>query len=279
MWYAPIGLLLWRVGLTGCAVSAVRFWWLAAAALLGPFLAIGARGPAFLFVIGFIYVRHRYERRFRPVQIVSVVVLLLVAAPVIVSYRNLRPAERAGGVSQARIGVTAFLSEIGSTYRPYYGIVAMMQSGQQEYLHGRSYLTALGTLLPNLGAVDKVRPEGYYRTNTWFNYRLSPVDDANGVGIGCSMIAEHYANFGYVGVLGAFAVIGGAIVWLETQAVTRRSVLARALLAVLFVPLCWYIRDDIFGTLRMCVWPVAALMTVRVLRLPLAREASVPERH
>lgn len=276
MWYAPIGLLLWRVGLNGCAfVPGTCVWWAAAVALLTPFLRIGARGPAFLFILGLIYTRHRYERRFRPVQMVAAAALLMVAAPVIASYRNVQPGARARALSEARVGVGAFLSEIGSTYRPYYGIVEMMQSGQQEYLRGRSYLAAAGTLVPNLGAVDKALPDEYYRTNTWFNYRLSPVDDANGVGIGCSMIAEQYANFGYFGVLGAFLLAGGAIVWLETQAVVLQSVWARAVLAVVFVPLCWYIRDDIFGTLRMCVWPVAALMVVRVLRLPLSRNSGV----
>jgi hypothetical protein len=281
MWFAPLGLLLWRAGLinvVGSLTSECWLWRLAAALLLPPFLFIGARGPYFLFVIGCIYLRSTFERPYRLVQIAAIALGLALAASLIASFRNLDLRDRLQGVERWRIDLSAPLLEIGSTYRPYYGILDMLDSGQQEYLSGQSYWIAIKSLTPNIGSADSLQPSGYYRTSAWFNYRLSPRDDAAGVGIGCSMIAEQYANFGYFGVIGVFVLLGAVIVALESSAILCGSSLARAVLAVLIIPLCWYIRDDVYGCIRMFVWPVAMLVLVRIFRLPLLHSSQNPDR-
>jgi hypothetical protein len=92
------------------------------------------------------------------------------------------------------------------------------------------------------------------------------------------MIAEQYANFGYFGVIGVFVLLGAVIVALESSAILCGSSLARAVLAVLIIPLCWYIRDDVYGCIRMFVWPVAMLVLVRIFRLPLLHSSQNPDR-
>lgn len=281
MWFAPLGLLLWRVGLTSAeepGKSERWLWRLAAVLLLCPFLLIGARGPCFLFILGCVYLRSTFERRCRLIQIVGVVVGLALAASLIASFRNLDSGERLRGVERWQVDLFAPLLEMGSTYRPYYGILEMVDSEQQELLYGESYWIAAKSVIPNVGSVERMAPSGYYRTSAWFNYRLSPRDDAAGVGIGCSMIAEQYANFGYFGVVGVFAATGALIVVLESSALVYGSSLARALLAVLVIPLCWYIRDDVYGCVRMLVWPVVLLFLCRALRLPLSRSCQSVER-
>jgi hypothetical protein len=281
MWFGPLGLLLWRVGLTGTeepGKSERWLWRLAAVLLLCPFLLIGARGPCFLFFTGCVYLRSTFERPWRLIQLAGVVLGLALAASLIASFRNLDSQERLRGVERWRVELLTPLLEIGSTYRPYYGILEMVDSGQQDLLHGESYWTAAKSLIPNVGSVERLAPSGYYRTSTWFNYRLSPRDDAAGVGIGCSIVAEQYANFGYFGVVGVFAATGVLIVVLESRAVVYGSSLARALLAILVIPLCWYIRDDVYGCVRMLVWPIVMLLVCRAVRLPFPRTCPSVER-
>ena len=126
---------------------------------------------------------------------------------------------------------------------------------------GESYLKAAEKLLPNLGLhKDDSRANGYYRSNAWITAAIEPISAPQTLGDGSTGIGEPFGNFGYFGVVGFFTLLGFGLASLEIYSLTIRSMIGSAVLASIFIPVNWYVRDDIYGLARPIVWPLVTIV-------------------
>ena len=109
--------------------------------------------------------------------------------------------------------------------------------------------------MPNLGLRKNSSPTaGYYRSNVWITDAIDPLLAAQNVGLGSTGIGEPYANFGFVGVALFFLILGFVLTVLEVYSLAAKSIMCTAILAAIFIPVNWYVRDDIYGMARPVVW-------------------------
>lgn len=80
-------------------------------------------------------------------------------------------------------------------------------------------------------------------------------------GLGSTGIGEPYANFGFFGVVLLFLIFGFTFTVLEIYSVAGRSILSAAVLAAIFIPVNWYVRDDIYGLARPVVWCLVVIVS------------------
>lgn len=278
MWFMPVGLLLTYVGM--CSANSSRkqiaVWKIAAGFVFLSQIALGARGGAFLLFLGYLYFRNQLGRKLKASSITVAVIFIALLAPVVAVYRHARAGVQIDAATAAQVTPLAFAIEMGGIYRPFYGFVQLFWKDSVPLLHGGSYTSAARHLLPNLGtAANNNNTAAYYRSNAWITEMIDPISASQNIGLGSSGIAEPYANFGYLGVFLFFCLLGGATGYLEATAVSRRSPIAFAAIAVVFVPLDWYVRDDIFGTIRGLVWPALLLLAIWALYIGFKKRVPV----
>ena len=266
--FMPIGLLLVYVGCWSRGMSRRKLIYLhiASALYIMWLILIGARGPAFLSAVAILYVRHLCYRRVSNRAVLTAAVAFLFLVPIVASYRNLPTSERAAALKQAHLNPLFAILEMGATYRTLYAFSEMFGSGQTPLMMGDSYVKAGQHLLPNLGThKDSSYAAGYYRSTVWITEVIDPLLAAQNVGAGSTGIGEPYANFGFLGVVLFFVLLGFALTTLEIHSLAARSTLSTAILATIFIPVNWYVRDDIYGTARPVVWCLAIISSVYFL--------------
>jgi oligosaccharide repeat unit polymerase len=181
-------------------------------------------------------------------------VAFLFAIPIVASYRNLPAGERAAALRHADFNPLSGILEMGGTYRTLYAFSEVFES-QERPLMGTSYIKAAQHLLPNLGMrKDSSQTAGYYRSNVWITDVIDPLLASQHGGLGSTGIGEPYANFGFFGVVLFFLVLGFALTVLEIYSLAAKSIMSTAILAAVFIPVNWYVRDDIYGVARPVVW-------------------------
>jgi oligosaccharide repeat unit polymerase len=264
--FMPVGLLLVYVGLSRRKVVRRNLFYLDLVSIvyIAWLTLIGARGPAFLFAIGVLYVRHICYRRLSRKVVALAAVVCLVAIPIVATYRNLPSGQRAAALSDAGFDPLASVIEMGATYRTLYAFSGVFGLNRTPLMMGRSYVKAAENLLPNLGLRKDASQVGdeSYRSSAWVTEvsdRTSALTNVRPGSAGSTGIGEPFANFGYFGVAVFFAVLGFALATLEMYSLAVRSIGGAAVLAVLFIPVNWYIRDDIYGLARAVVWPLAVV--------------------
>jgi len=167
-------------------------------------------------------------RRIPILVAVGVVLLTLLIIPVIGalrtqgSYENLSFQSIAKSSANASVG--SALTELGGSA----GVLAITLQAipaKEPYRFGASYLGYLRTIVPNIGTDVRLSAspreimnnspsftEGLLRLSpgVWASVKVLGVEDAlyENFGVGFSAVAEPYFNFGYVGVVGFFLLIG-----------------------------------------------------------------------
>jgi oligosaccharide repeat unit polymerase len=255
--FTPIGLLLVYVGcwLRGVAHRKLIYLDICSVLYIAWLVLIGARGPAFLFAIAILYFRHLCYRPISNGVVAAAAMAFLFAIPIIASYRNLPTGDRAAALRHADFNPLSGMLEMGTTYRTLYAFAEVFGSDQSPLMMGVSYVKAGENLLPNLGMhKDLAQAEGYYRSNVWVTNVIDPLLRQQNGGTGSTGIGEPYANFGFVGVVVFFLVLGFAFTVLEIYSLVAKSIISTAILAAVFIPVNWYVRDDIFGVTRPVVW-------------------------
>lgn len=255
--FTPIGLLLVYVGCWSREVTRRRLLYLDVCAVLyiAWLILIGARGPAFLFALAILYVRHLCYRRVSNWAVAVAALTFLFAIPIIASYRNLPSGDRSAALRHADVNPLSGIIEMGTTYRTLYAFSEIFGSERSPLMMGISYVKAGQHLLPNLSTrKDASRTEGYYRSNVWVTNIIDPLLTLQNGGAGSTGIGEPYANFGFIGVVLFFMVLGFACTALEIYSLAAKSVISIAMLAAVFIPVNWYVRDDVYGTARPIVW-------------------------
>jgi hypothetical protein len=149
-------------------------------------------------------------------------------------------------------------AEMGQSIRPLIETESLV--GPTDYRHGKTYLIALKSIIPNLAfrwqassteVLDDLPP------SLWITALADPWTYKNYGGMGFSAIAEPYMNFGVVGVVGYFLLLAYALVRLEQ--VSIRSSYALATWGLILGPMLWTTRNDSSNFFRPVVWGLLLL--------------------
>lgn len=283
--FFPVGVLITYVGLLykgvrGRPIICVRAL---SCLFIAWLLIVGSRGTAFLLVLALLYVGHLCHRpvRWRTILIVGILVTIMI--PVIAAYRNVSGGGRLEAAREATLIPLAAALEMGQTYRTLVGFVDYFWKDRHPLMLGRSYWIAVPRLIPNVGLSSGSIPAGdYYRTTVWITELLEPSTARAGGGLGSTGIGEPYANFGYPGVVALFWCLGFVIGGLEQYFLLTRSGAAMGIICGIFIATNWYIRDDVYGTIRPVVWSVVVILFIfhrlrvrrNVLELPVSLRSS-----
>jgi oligosaccharide repeat unit polymerase len=256
--FMPVGLLLVYVGVWSRKTTRRNLIYLDISSVLYVvwLILIGARGPAFLFAVAVLYVRHLCYGRISNSAVVAAALAFLFAIPVVASYRNLPTGERAAALRHADLNPLSGILEMGGTYRTLYTFSEIFGSPGSPLMMGASYIKAVQHLLPNLGMRKDSSQTGvgYYRSTVWITDAIDPLLASQNGGLGSTGIGEPFANFGFFGVVLFFLVSGFAFTVLEMYSLGAKSIISTAILAAIFIPVNWYVRDDIYGMARPVVW-------------------------
>lgn len=96
--------------------------------------------------------------------------------------------------------ISSVVSEMGFTFYPIAKTIEIKNSPHEEFLYGKSFLWSFTTIVPNLNFWDIHPAKKYANMSDWITKKLNFT-----YGIGYSLIAEAYANFGLFGFVFMFA--------------------------------------------------------------------------
>jgi oligosaccharide repeat unit polymerase len=267
--FLPVGLLLLYIGLRGSSIyKKQRYTCLVVSGLiLFSFwlLWVGNRGTAMLSLTAILYLSHlRRAKRIPYWQVALIVLVGSLTIAVVKQFRDVPISLRSD--LYFRINPLDGLVELGGIFLPYHGFIKLFSSEMVSRMGINPYLIAIMRLVPNLGTMpEPIEYTEYFRSNIWITQILAPQALSVGIGLGSSGIGEPYACFGYFGVVFLFLVIAFFIVKLEMSSLLFSSAYTSGLIAFLFIPMNWYIRDDIFGTLRPVAWGCIAVFITAFL--------------
>ncbi len=244
-------------------------------------LMVGNRGEATMLFAAFGWLWHR---TIKPLpgkrMVVASLILVLVVLPFVGATRTLSGRERFSPqamiercMSKENLGLQ-IISEMGSSLR-IVGYALEYVPSERPLDYGKEYASSLWTIIP--GAYWS--SEQTY--STWLVWRVAPSFAAMGGGLGFSLIAEAYMNFGWPGVFIVLWILGYAIVrlaiWAEKDDDPARLAVMASVLAFLLV----YPRGTAAGQYGRWVWcalaPFCAVSVARiwaaVSRIQAARNA------
>jgi len=252
------GLMLFPIGLLVAAVGATpgRMFALGGLVLvvLGPLFLRGFRGPIIVHVAALLAIWDRKDARVARRVAVAVVLAVMVLVPAIRVSRDLGP----GGPSDlGTIDPVAVLLETGGSLRPVVVTAERIERGAEPLWMGQSYAMAVGRILPNVGAW--ARPGGHTLSpSAWATMHAEPWIFEHGGGIGFSGVAEPYLNFGTIGVVLFFLLLGLAIQswdrWLS------RDPFRAAIGAATFGFVLWTVRNDSVEVFRAAAFASATVL-------------------
>jgi hypothetical protein len=154
-------------------------------------------------------------------------------------------------------------AEMGQSIRPLVETEELVGPG--EYRYGRTYWLAFKGIVPNLAlrweapsieSIDELPP------SHWLTALVEPWTFKNYGGIGFSAIAEPYMNFGLIGVVLYFLILGFLLIRLEQASIRNSYTLASW--GLILGPLLWTTRNDFSNFFRPAIWGLLCLGIVRL---------------
>jgi hypothetical protein len=185
---------------------------------------------------------------------------LLVAIPIMGAVRNQPLNDRSVDRS---LNILDAPAEMGQSLRPLIETEALI--GPADYRYGKTYWLALRGIVPNLALrweapstelVDDLPP------SHWITAVVEPWTFKNYGGIGFSAVAEPYMNFGLIGVISYFLLLGFSLIRLEQSSI--RNSYALASWGLILGPLLWTTRNDFSNFFRPAIWGLLCLGIVRL---------------
>ncbi len=262
--YLPTGLLLIYAGIDSRGPLARRHR-LLVIGLLGLYalvtLSIGDRNDALLAALGFLYIHNGFVSKFRLRGLALWCVVGALPLLLLLSYIG---EVRSGPPVGSPISATTGYEAISSAYWPYIGFIDY--SSEYGYSLGSApYTVAIAHVLPTILSSSRgISSSGFTRSTTFITQWISPADASVNIGLGGSAIGEAYASFGTVSVALQFAILGLLLGGTEIMAVQSRRLSFIVFLILVFIPMLFYLRDDLFGLLRPLVWSTLLAMVVGV---------------
>ena len=218
-------------------------------------LFVGNRAGAMMLLSGFLFVWTRRVGGIPKLVTAALLAGAILTIPVVAVIRNFPAGERIAGIRainampEKSTAVFAVLQDMGTTFMATAFTVELVPQNR-KFEWGMSYARSLLFLTPGLGRVLNSR-EHPIELGIWLINEVDPVGAANNGGIGFSMVAEAYLNFGLAGAPIACSVIGFLIAMLFFRGDDSLSVAlsASALLCMPFFP-----RAESVAILRTVVW-------------------------
>jgi oligosaccharide repeat unit polymerase len=201
---------------------------------------------------------------------------LLVAIPVMTVIRE-QPLDERSLDSFRQVNVFDGPAELGESLWPLVETLNVTKS--ENYRYGATYLIAIKRILPNLAlhweapaaeTIDDLPP------NLWITAIASPWSYKNYQGIGFSAVAEPYMNFGTIGVVFVFFLLGFLLVRMEQASIRNSYGLARW--ALILGPLLWASRNDSTQFFRPAIWGLLYLGSVALWSGKCSSMASITKR-
>jgi hypothetical protein len=239
----PIGILIAAIGASPRQLALLAMGYACAVA---PLFVAGFRGPVIVHAAALLAIWARKDLRTARRVAAASAALVLVLAPAVKLARNLdQPLSTA--LAQAHSLDT--LLEAGGSMQALVVTSELIESGAEPLWLGRSYLMAVQRVVPNLST--RWTPAARTRMVTpsaWVTMHTDPWVYERGGGIGFSGVAEPYLNFGRLGVLLFFALLGYVIQFLDVggEGSPHRAAVAAASLGFLY----WTVRNDTAPLLR-----------------------------
>jgi hypothetical protein len=227
-------------------------------------LPMGLRGEVMFRGAAALVAAARCGRVLKPAKAVALLAALLLLIPIVREVRQTGLRGLPGAVLEPRI-YEAF-AEMGASLHPVEKVVRWRAQGEPlEY--GQSYWApierAAARLLPGLTSVAAED-----------DLRIANVLVSDRVGaIGYSPVAEAYRNFGPLGVVLVFAVIGAGVAFIDRIRVRRAAVLA---LAIVYGPLLVNIRNSFVSVPAHCAFGIALILALAAVRHVLTSIAGSP---
>ena len=245
------GLVLSVTGRTGWLRTAAT----AAFALLSMVvLPMGLRGEVMFRGVAAIVAAARCGRILKPVRTTALVLALLVVIPIVREVRQTGLRGLPGAVLEPRIS-EAF-AEMGASLQPVEKVVRWRAQGDPLDMGGSYWAPierAAARLLPGLTSVAADDDP-----------RIANVLVVDRVGaIGYSPVAEAYRNFGSLGVVIVFALIGAGMAAIDTMRSRRTAVLT---LAIVYGPLLVNIRNSFVSVPAHWAFGVALILALAAIR-------------
>lgn len=232
-------------------------------------LMVGNRGESTMLFAAFGWLWHRTIKPLPGKRIVVVsLILILVVLPFVGATRTLSGKERFSPqamiercMSRENLGLQ-IITEMGNTLRIVAYALDMVPS-KRSMDYGKEYVSSLLTLIPGAYWAS----EQTY--SSWLVWQVAPAFAAKGGGLGFSVIAEAYMNFGWPGVFIVLWILGYAIArlafWAEKVDDPARLALVASVLAFLLI----YPRGTAAGQYGRWVWcalaPFCAVGAARLL--------------
>lgn len=123
---------------------------------------------------------------------------------------------RMGSSDQQGMYMLRFIVDFAPEYREFGKLLAYVPE-QSPYLNGQMFINAILIIFPGkilaifgMSKAQYWQPFGMYIKDL-FNYQFA------GGGLRAGLIAEFYANFGAIGILGGFFGLGTAAAWLDRR--------------------------------------------------------------
>lgn len=142
--------------------------------------------------------------------------------------------------------VVSTLTEMGWSMFPLASTMKIIPE-KDDYKYGVSYLFALTTIIPNIGIWDVHPAQKYGSPGVWLDHKMDM-----GFGLGYSIVAESYYNFGIMGFL--FFLLYGFFLSKCTTAISKRGMMKNPIMTFACIIVLWFIiktvRNDFVATVR-----------------------------
>lgn len=215
------------------------------------------------------------KRGFRVPRWTAVIGLsvVLVAIPISRQLRDTRLSDRSSAITDIPLAPLEAIQEIGGSLRPLVHTIDLLEN--ESYRLGSTYSQALGQVLPSLSIEwrgDPYLPLEKLPPSHWVSRLASPWNYKHFGGLGFSAVAEPYMNFGPVGVVVVFGLVGFLLVRMDRMNTLRPSQLA--CWGMILGPLLWATRNSSGVFFRPAIWGLILVLLARVLGDSLARPRS-----
>jgi O-antigen polysaccharide polymerase Wzy len=198
--------------------------------------------------------------------------LLLVVIPIMRWAREEPLISRSNRLSLSDFNLLDAPAEMGESIRPLVETMALV--GPRSYRYGKTYWIGLKGAVPSTAAWDPAAAESIdeLAPNNWLIAVVDPWTFEHYGGLGFSAVAEPYMNFGIVGVLGYFLLLGFLLLRLDHLSI--QSSYGLASWALILGPLLWTTRNDSANFFRPAIFGLVCLGSIRIFSLGCALIAS-----
>lgn len=236
----------------------------------GLIFMLGYRGYALTPVAAGLVILSKRGFRLPRGAIVAGLALVLIAIPISRQLRDTRLAERGSMITDIPLAPLEAIQEIGGSVRPLVHTIDLMAN--ESFRWGSTYRQAIGQIMPSLSLEwqgDPYLPLQELPPSHWVSRLAAPWNYQHYGGLGFSAVAEPYMNFGPVGVVVVFGLLGFALVRVDRIRLVRPSHLA--CWGMVLGPLLWATRNSSGVFFRPAVWGILLVVAARVVGDSFAR--------